>query len=124
MLALTDPRVKLEKAPFDRPEIFVPIDGRAPENTDGRDGGAAVATPYSLIGQSGAACSLPLARGFLPEGPNPGAVCFRQVSAVGASGGAPVPAFLGMTTIAPNQPGFNCSSGAGPVSHFCSIVTP
>ncbi len=36
MLALTDPRVKYEMAPFDRPEIFVPIDGTAPDNTGGR----------------------------------------------------------------------------------------
>lgn len=36
LLALTDPRVKYERAPFDRPEIFVPVDGRAPDNTGGR----------------------------------------------------------------------------------------
>ena len=36
LLALTDPRVKFEQAPFDRPEIFVPIDGTAPDNTGGR----------------------------------------------------------------------------------------
>jgi hypothetical protein len=36
LLALTDPRVKYERAPFDRPEIFVPISGTAPENTVGR----------------------------------------------------------------------------------------
>jgi hypothetical protein len=36
LLALTDPRVKYERAPFDRPEIFVPIDGAAPDNTTGR----------------------------------------------------------------------------------------
>lgn len=135
MLALTDPRVKLEKAPFDRPEIFVPIDGRAPENTDGRDGGAAVATSYSLIGQSGGACTLPLARGvaFLPEGPNPGPVCFKQVPAVGTGGRpafnpadplntGPLSAFLEMTTIPPGGTGFNCNSSTGPVSHFCSAV--
>jgi hypothetical protein len=37
MLALSDPRVKRERAPFDRPEIFVPVDATAPENTLGRD---------------------------------------------------------------------------------------
>ena len=37
LLALTDARVKFERAPFDRPEIFVPVDGAAPENTAGRD---------------------------------------------------------------------------------------
>jgi hypothetical protein len=35
LLALTDPRVKYERAPFDRPQIVVPIDGTAPENTAG-----------------------------------------------------------------------------------------
>jgi hypothetical protein len=38
LLALTDPRVKYEKAPFDRPEMFVPVDGTAPDNTAGRLG--------------------------------------------------------------------------------------
>jgi len=38
LLALTDARVKFERAPFDRPEIFVPIDGTAPDNIGGRQG--------------------------------------------------------------------------------------
>jgi len=37
LLALTDDRVKHEMAPFDHPEIFVPIVQDAPENTAGRD---------------------------------------------------------------------------------------
>jgi cytochrome c peroxidase len=37
LLALTDPRVRYARAPFDHPEIFVPIDGTAPLNTDGPD---------------------------------------------------------------------------------------
>ena len=36
LLALTDPRVSHRRAPFDQPEIFVPVDGTAPENTGGR----------------------------------------------------------------------------------------
>jgi len=36
LLSLTDPRVAHRAAPFDQPEIFVPIDGTAPENTGGR----------------------------------------------------------------------------------------
>ena len=47
LIALTDPRVKFEKAPFDRPQIFVPIDGAAPENTGGR---------AQLTAQSGVVC--------------------------------------------------------------------
>ncbi|HLA05407.1 MAG TPA: Ig-like domain-containing protein, partial [Syntrophales bacterium] len=37
LLSLTDPRVKYERAPFDHPEIFVPVDGFAPDNVGGRD---------------------------------------------------------------------------------------
>lgn len=36
LLSLTDPRVSHRRAPFDQPEIFVPVDGTAPENTGGR----------------------------------------------------------------------------------------
>ena len=36
LLALTDPRVKFERAPFDHPELIVPVDGRAPDNLGGR----------------------------------------------------------------------------------------
>jgi len=36
LLAFTDQRVKFEKAPFDHPEIIVPVDGTAPDNTTGR----------------------------------------------------------------------------------------
>jgi cytochrome c peroxidase len=83
MLAMTDPRVKHERAPFDRPEIFVPIDGRAPENSTGRKG---------LLAMSGKPC---------PDtsGPNPGPVCFRQIPAVGAGGGAALPNFLGVSSV-------------------------
>ncbi|MDO8587929.1 MAG: cytochrome c peroxidase [Armatimonadota bacterium] len=36
LLSLTDERVKFAKAPFDHPEVFVPVDGTAPDNTGGR----------------------------------------------------------------------------------------
>ncbi|MBI3848464.1 MAG: PKD domain-containing protein [Planctomycetes bacterium] len=36
ILSLTDDRVKFERAPFDHPEIIVPVDGTAPDNTGGR----------------------------------------------------------------------------------------
>jgi cytochrome c peroxidase len=38
LLTLTDPRVKNQTAPFDHPEIFVPIDGRAPVSPGNRAG--------------------------------------------------------------------------------------
>ena len=103
LLALTDPRVKLERAPFDKPEMFVPIDGLAGENTMG---------PSNVAGN-------PLLDGTM----------FRRIAATGAAGlAAPLPAFLGVTNIPPvtngaPTPGFNCSQSAGPVSHFCSVIT-
>ena len=36
LIALTDERVANEQAPFDRPEVILPIDGTAPDNTLGR----------------------------------------------------------------------------------------
>ena len=106
LIALTDPRVKFEKAPFDRPQIFVPIDGAAPENTGGRT---------QLTAQSGVACPAPGSTG----------TCFRNVPAVGA-GGSPtaLPAFLNVTNIPPGSPGYNCSASAGAVSHFCRVISP
>ena len=37
MISLTDQRVKHARGPFDYPELFVPIDGAAPDNTGGRE---------------------------------------------------------------------------------------
>ena len=80
LLSLTDPRVKYERAPFDRPEIFVPIDGAAPENTGGRT---------QLVAQSGVPCPAVGSTG----------ICFRQIPPVGAGGNAtPVPNFLGISS--------------------------
>ena len=61
LLALTDPRVKYERAPFDRPEIFVPIDGTAPDNTTGRAALLADARfqHLSAVGAGGNATPLP-----------------------------------------------------------------
>jgi cytochrome c peroxidase len=108
LLSLTDPRVKRNQAPFDQPEIFVPIDGAAPENTGGRT---------QLVSLNGVACPVP--------GPNSSGACFRQVPAVGAAGlVTPLSAFLGVTSIPPTDPTFNCSMSAGAISHFCSTVLP
>jgi hypothetical protein len=38
LLELTDERVKFERAPFDHPEIIVPLDGTAPDITGGTGG--------------------------------------------------------------------------------------
>jgi cytochrome c peroxidase len=87
MLELTDERVRFERAPFDHPEMFLPLDGTAPENTFGREG---------FLSQTTGICSTPVAGVATPI---PGATgpCFRQVPAVGAAGSAtPVPNFLGI----------------------------
>lgn len=74
LLELTDERVAFQRAPFDQPEIFVPLDGLAPDN-----GSLSGAVP---VGRSG----------FIN---NLGNGLFRQVPATGA-GGLPsaVPNFL------------------------------
>jgi hypothetical protein len=91
LLSLTDQRVKFERAPFDRPELFVPLDGAAPDNTGGRN--------TLLLNSTGN-----------PATTNPQ---FRQVPAVGAEGHAtPLPGFLGVT----NNPGADCTTE---ISHFC-----
>ncbi len=71
LLALTDERAAHRSAPFDQPEIFVPIDGAAPANTGGR---------AELEALSGGPCAVP--------GPNPGPVCFEQIPATGRTGQA------------------------------------
>ncbi len=74
LLSLTDERVKFERAPFDHPEILVPLDGLAPDNapTGGFAGGrtAMLADPR-----------------------------FKRIPAVGARGNAtPLPNFLGISS--------------------------
>jgi hypothetical protein len=97
LLALTDPRVKYERPPFDKPELYVPIDGLAGENTRG---------PANVTGNELHDSAL-----------------FLRIPATGAAGlAAPLGAFLNVTNIAPGQPGFNCSASAGAVSHFCSVI--
>jgi hypothetical protein len=99
LIALTDPRVKHERAPFDRPEIFVPIDGAAPENTLGRS---------NLVALTGVACPVP------GPGSGPTVDCFQQVPPVGAGGiPDPLPNFLGVLS----------TPDAGP-DHFDSVTDP
>ena len=71
LMSLTDQRVKYERAPFDHPEIFVPLDGRAPDNTN--------------LGRPG----------FLADRDT----MFRWVQAVGAAGNPnPLPNFLNISS--------------------------
>lgn len=78
LLALTDGRVAQEQAPFDRPEIFLPVDGRAPDNGGGR---------ASMITQSSGTSSCGTT------------ICFRRLAAVGAAGHTTrLPAFLNVAS--------------------------
>jgi cytochrome c peroxidase len=79
LLALTDERVAREQAPFDRPELFIPMDGRAPDNTTGRASMLAQSTGTSACGTS---------------------VCFRRLVAVGAAGASTrLPSYLNVARV-------------------------
>jgi hypothetical protein len=88
LLELTDERVAYQRAPFDQPEIFVPLDGTAPEQGHFAAGdptcpscvGSAVAGRQGLMNN--------LANGL-----------FQQVPATGQGGTAtPIPNFLGISS--------------------------
>jgi hypothetical protein len=53
LLALTDDRVKHESAPFDHPEIFVPIVQDAPENIAGRSALMSDTTSFRQVPEVG-----------------------------------------------------------------------
>jgi len=84
LLELTDERVAYERAPFDHPEIFVPLDATAPENgafdsvAGNREG---------FLANMGGVCADATS---MPSAPFPGAssACFRQIPAVGEGGNA------------------------------------
>ncbi|BCT93730.1 hypothetical protein LYSHEL_27570 [Lysobacter helvus] len=79
LLTLTDERVAREQAPFDRPELIIPVDGRAPDNTVGRQNMLSQTTAVSACGT---------------------AICFRRLTAVGAAGHATrLPAFLNVANV-------------------------
>jgi cytochrome c peroxidase len=88
LLELTDDRVALEKAPFDHPQVILPLDGRSPENTGGRDGTFHVAT----------CTSTPTSARLGPGQLECAGGMFLDVPAVGATGnpGGRLPSFLGL----------------------------
>jgi len=131
LLALTDNRVKFEQAPFDHPEIFVPLDGRAPDNgalfvapatfIAGRDGFLANLVPTPVFDPITGAPVLVLdpITGLPVLDPVTGlpvqvtTTMFRQVPPVGSTGSAtPLPGFLGVTS----NPAADCVTE---ISHFC-----
>lgn len=112
LLELTDERVAFERAPFDHPEIFVPLDGTAPENGSlatvpgNREGFLANLTG---ICSDATVSPLPLATG----------PCFRQVPAVGAGGNAAkLPNFLNITS-GPRLVGAAANCGQAANNHYC-----
>ncbi|HEU4382872.1 MAG TPA: cytochrome c peroxidase [Anaeromyxobacteraceae bacterium] len=95
LLELTDDRVKFEMAPFDHPEIFVPLDATAPENgvlagtvSGNREG--LVANTDATVVCTDSTTGLPFAGATT--------ACFRQVPAVGAGGTTALPNFLGISS--------------------------
>ncbi len=86
MLALTDERVAFRKAPFDQPEIFIPIDGAAPMNTGGR---------AQMVALSGVPCTA-----------SSTGICFERIPATGAGGQATrLPGFLEVSSTPMPGPG-------------------
>jgi hypothetical protein len=99
LLELTDERVDFQRAPFDQVEIFVPLDGLAPDS--GSLGTVTAGRP-----------------GFLN---NLGNGMFRQVPATGAGGAATeTPNFLGIAS-GPRLIGAAALACAGPAAnnHYC-----
>jgi cytochrome c peroxidase len=106
LLELTDDRVRFERGPFDHPQVILPLDGRAPENTGGRTGtfGLAGACVASLLGPGHRAC----ANGM-----------FLDVPAVGTAGSAaPLPNFLGIAS-GPRLVGGAANCGPAANNHYC-----
>jgi hypothetical protein len=134
LLELTDERVAYERAPFDHPEIIVPVDARSSENVAGRGPDSVAGTGgYTLIGQTGTACTTPLAGQSLTAGvpdvvlsdgdviqglSTAGPTCFRRIPAVGAGGNPTrLSNFLGIAS-GPRLVG--AAANCAPVnSHYC-----
>jgi hypothetical protein len=108
LIELTDERVDFQRAPFDQPEVFAPLDGFAPDN--GSLAGPVAAGRLGFLNNTAGNCG-----GVVGAGP-----CYRRVPATGAAGAAtPTPNFLNVTEARPGTPGFNCNPAAGPISHYC-----
>ena len=105
MLEFTDDRVAFEKAPFDHPQLILPLDGTAPEsdgtiNRDAMLTGCVDAPAQFGPGQqfcAGNAAAIAAAT-------NPTGALFLNVPATGAAGnpGGRIPNFLGIAGAAPD----------------------
>ena len=111
LLELTDERVAFERAPFDHPEIFVPLDATAPEN--GVLNGTAGNRP-GFLANLGGVCKDSAGNSY----PGATAACFRQVLASGQAGiGTKLPNFLNIAS-GPRLvgPAANCGTVN---NHYC-----
>jgi hypothetical protein len=102
MLEFTDDRVALEKAPFDHPQLILPLDGTAPENdgTLNLHDAATTGCVASPLGPGQQACQSAYAVPVGATGP-----LFLNVPATGALGnpGGRIPNFLGIAGAAPDS---------------------
>lgn len=121
LLELTDERNRFDRAPFDHPEVIIPVDGLAPDNSTGRAGLMSLA--------SGGDCTPAApATSTTPAVPASG-TCFQSVPAVGSGGmGDPEPTFLHVTRVRVSgdaarrgspECDFDGTAGTGRVSHYC-----
>ncbi|HSB82846.1 MAG TPA: hypothetical protein VLM91_29060, partial [Candidatus Methylomirabilis sp.] len=103
LLELTDERNRFDRAPFDHPEVILPVDGTAPDNT-GRT--ALLADPrFRAVNAVGAAGRPPFdGTDALNTGPEP---TFLSVTKVRVSGADANPGSAA------------CSYAGGVVSHYC-----
>jgi cytochrome c peroxidase len=121
MLEFTDDRLAREAAPFDHPQMILPLDGTAPES-DGvinRDAMLTGCTP-SPLGPGQQACTGPTPAPAGATGP-----LFLNVPATGLTGnpGGRTPNFLGIAGAAPDA-----SNPGGPqrlvgAAAFCATIT-
>jgi hypothetical protein len=109
LLELTDDRVRLEKAPFDHPQVILPLDGTAPENDIGRDAMLVGCTPLTDAKLGGDPGRRSCAGGM-----------FLDVPAVGATGNpvGPLVNFMGISS-GPRLVGDAAFCGAAANNHYC-----
>jgi cytochrome c peroxidase len=104
LLELTDERNRFDRAPFDHPQVIIPVDGLAPDSTGGRT--ALLADPRFLDIKAVGAAGRPVFDGtdHINTGPEPAFlnVTKARVSGADASPGSPTCDYIG-----------------GMVSHYC-----
>jgi hypothetical protein len=111
LLELTDERVRYERAPFDHPEVIVPLDGTAPENDGslGRTNMLAGCSPINDATQGGG-----------PGRRSCAGNMFMDVPAVGATGNplGPLPNFMGISS-SPRLVGGTANCGPAANNQYC-----